>query len=150
MEEASESYDAMMAQEATLADDERQALVSAMHNRYTWLSFGSQANNAHNKDADPPNPQPPMVDDPTIYQRCECSPWADDWPPQIEGGYALCGCGERHLDLWLGSEAIHWRGQHWAFQCAFEAAGGVWLKLVDDTGPDDGDDLDTAIARQNR
>jgi hypothetical protein len=32
-----------------------------------------------------------------------------------------CGCGQAHLSF-LGDKLIHWREQHWRWQCAFTAA----------------------------
>ena len=58
------------------------------------------------------------------YEVCDCSffEFEEDIAPIVK-----CGCGETHARLYR-DYVIHWRGEHWRLECAFEKA----TKIISD------------------
>ena len=63
--------------------------------------------------------------------------------------HVRCGCGEH--DLWTyRDDVIHWRGQHWALECAFEAALSE-LRCLSASGGEDGiDEITQPVGAKER
>ena len=65
------------------------------------------------------------------YELCTCYAFPDVIP--------VCGCGEKHLRLYR-DHVIHWLGQHWEIECAFQYAidglsqGFNLFKYMEDEG----------------
>ena len=63
-----------------------------------------------------PKEDDPMINEPYKFEPCRCQ-GADDDPIS-----PLCGCGKNGCQArTFRGDTIHWRGEHWNLQCAFEA-----------------------------